>query len=79
MELSRKKIVEKERFKTVSIPAALFERIEEKIEGTDFASVSGYVKYVLEEILSEGEEDESFSKEDQEQIKERLRALGYIE
>jgi Arc/MetJ-type ribon-helix-helix transcriptional regulator len=77
--MGRKKVAEEEKFKTVSIPAALFERIEERIKGTDFTSVSGYVKYVLEEILSEGEEKKSFAKEDEEQIKERLRALGYIE
>jgi len=77
--MGRKKVAEKEKFKTISFPAALFERIEERIKGTNFTSVSSYIKYVLEEILAEDEEEKSFAKEDEEQIKARLRALGYIE
>lgn len=78
MKMGEKKVVEKEKFKTISIPAQLFERIEKEIEGTGL-SVSGYVIHVLEEILSESEEEESFTKEDEELVKARLRALGYIE
>lgn len=67
-------------FTNVSIPASLFERIEERIKGTEFTSVSDYVTYVLSEVLTEDEEEtESVSKEDEERIKERLKALGYLE
>jgi len=71
------KAKEKE-FVKILIPKSLFEKIKERIEGTGFASVSDYVIYVLNELLSEGEE-ENISKEDEEKIKARLRALGYIE
>ena len=73
----RKKAEEKE-FVKISIPKSLFEKIKERIKGTDFSSVSGYVIYVLKEVLSEEEDQKEFSKEDGEKIKERLRALGYI-
>lgn len=71
---------EKKKFTTVSIPAPLFKKVEERIKGTGFTSVSSYVTYVLREIIAEEEEeDEPFSEEDKERVKERLRALGYID
>jgi Arc/MetJ-type ribon-helix-helix transcriptional regulator len=67
-------------FTTVSIPTPLFRQIEERIKGTDFASVSSYVAYVLHEVVSEEEEEtQPFSKEDEEKVKARLRALGYLD
>jgi metal-responsive CopG/Arc/MetJ family transcriptional regulator len=70
---------DEKKFTTVSIPAILFKKIEERIKGTGFSSVSGYVTYVMREVISEEEtEAEPFSKEDEERVKERLRALGYM-
>jgi Arc/MetJ-type ribon-helix-helix transcriptional regulator len=67
-------------FTTVSIPTPLFHQIEERIKGTDFTSVSSYVAYVLHEVVSEEEEEtQPFSKEDEEKVKARLRALGYLD
>jgi Arc/MetJ-type ribon-helix-helix transcriptional regulator len=71
---------EKKKFTTVSIPTPLFKKIEARIQGTGFTSVSSYVAYVLREIIAEEEaEEEPFSDEDKERVKERLRALGYID
>ena len=68
------------KYTTVSIPTPLFRKIEERIKGTGFTSVSSYVTYVLREIIAEDEEsEEAFSKEDEERVKERLRALGYLD
>ena len=66
---------------TISIPKSLADKIEKMIEGTGFQSVSEYVAYVLEELISsmEEESEETFSKEEEEKIKERLRALGYLD
>ncbi len=70
-------------YTTVSIPVQLAEKIEKRIEGTGFNSVSSYVTYVLRQVLSSLEEKEkkkeAFSKEDEEKVKKRLRALGYID
>jgi len=65
----------------VSIPTALARKIEQRIKGTPFPSVSAYVTYVLTEVLSGTEEDSegTFSKEDEERVKARLRALGYLD
>ena len=70
------------KFTTVSITTHLFKKVEERIKGTGFTSVSSYVTYVLREIVAEEEEEEAeepFTKEDEERVKARLRALGYID
>lgn len=64
----------------ISIPAELFKQIEEKIKDTDVASVQDYVIKVLKGSLTEGgKEDEGLSKEEEDKVKERLKALGYMD
>jgi len=72
---------DEKKFTTISIPMPLAEKIKKRIEGTGFTSLSSYVTYVLREVLSgtEEEEGEAFTKEDEERVKERLRALGYLD
>lgn len=72
---------DEKKFTTISIPTPLAEKIKKRIEGTGFTSLSSYVTYVLREVLSGTEEDEgeAFTKEDEERVKERLRALGYLD
>lgn len=71
--------MEKE-FTNVSIPTSLFRKIEEHIKGTEYGSVSSYIAKVLRESLSRQEpEAEVFSKDEEEKIKDRLKALGYID
>jgi len=73
---------EDKKYTTVSIPTPLVEKIKNRIEGTGFTSVSSYVTYVLREVIAnmdEDDDDEVFSKEDEEKVKERLRALGYLD
>ncbi len=67
-----------EKSMNISIPPSLYKQIEERIEDTGFESVSAYVTYVLRELLSE-DEKETFTKEEEERVKERLRSLGYID
>jgi len=64
---------------TIELPIELIEKIKEKIKGTGFDSVSSYVAYVLDEVLSDDEDEEDFTEEDEEKVKERLRALGYLD
>ena len=69
------------KFTTISIPTPLAEKIKKRIKGTGFTSLSSYTTYVLREVLSgvEEEEDEAFTKDDEKRVKDRLRALGYID
>ena len=65
---------------SVDIPKKLHDKISNKIKNTSFSSVSQYITHLVEkELAEEGESDEEvFSKEDEEKIKDRLRKLGYI-
>ena len=64
--------------RTLLLPAELYDRLEERVKATGFGSVEEYVIFILEEVLKEGEEG-ALSKEEEEEIKKRLRALGYLE
>ena len=68
---------------SITIPLILHEQIKEKIRDTEFNSVSSYVAYILRQVLSRMEneetEDNKLSERDEEKVKERLRKLGYID
>ena len=72
---------DEKKYTTISIPTPLAEKIKKRIKGTGFTSLSSYVTYVLREVMSgiEEESKEVFTKEDEEKVKERLRALGYLD
>ncbi len=64
----------------MSISESLYEQIQDRCEGTGFESIDEYVEFVLREVVEEEEEDEEeFSEEDEEKVKERLKALGYMD
>lgn len=66
------------KYKTLSIPAPLHEKVTELIHGTGFHSVSAFATFVLRQIVSEEKKQEPFDREMEERIKERLRSLGYL-
>jgi Arc/MetJ-type ribon-helix-helix transcriptional regulator len=70
------------KYTTVSIPQTLHQRLEKLIsQKTGFKSVSDYVTYVLREVVAMHETKEipePFTSEDIEEIKARLKALGYL-
>ena len=65
----------------ITIPDSLYKKIEKRVKETDFDSVSDYIAYVLEEVLAslKQEKEQAFSKEEEEKVKERLKALGYLD
>lgn len=67
--------------KSVSLPVELYRRVERRVKATGFSSVEEYIKFVLEEVLKEkGEEGEAdFSREEEEEVKKKLKALGYLD
>jgi hypothetical protein len=60
----------REEYVTLSIPKPLYERAQRAIEGTGFRSVTEYAVFLLRESLSLKPGDS---------VKERLKALGYID
>jgi Arc/MetJ-type ribon-helix-helix transcriptional regulator len=64
----------------VELPKSIIEKIKKRIQGTGFESVSSYIAYVLNELLNEMEDDkDDFTDEDEKKVKERLKALGYLD
>jgi Arc/MetJ-type ribon-helix-helix transcriptional regulator len=71
--------MEKE-FTTVSIPTSLIKKIEDAVRETEDPSVANYIVRLLNEALAKNTvPEEVFSPEDEEKVKERLKALGYID
>lgn len=70
-----------EEYGTVKIPKDIIEKIKERIQGTEFKSVEEYITFVLKEVIKDedDEPEEVFSEEDEKKVKERLRALGYLD
>lgn len=63
----------------VYIRKDLYERIKNFVETQGgFSSVEEFVEFLVNEVLSSEEPSQPMSKEDEEKVKERLRALGYI-
>ncbi len=66
---------------TVKIPDEIYKEIEKIVKDSgEFKDVDEYVIFVLTEVLKEEDEDEEqvYTEEDEEKIKERLRGLGYL-
>jgi Arc/MetJ-type ribon-helix-helix transcriptional regulator len=59
---------------SIKIPKDLYLKLEKKIRDTVFEDVDSYIHFILNEIL----EESVYTKEEEEEIKERLRNLGYI-
>ena len=71
---------EKDEKKAVLLPAELYSKVEEVVNSTDFSSVDEYVVFVMEEVLKPDEEEgQVFSEEEEREVKERLKALGYTQ
>jgi len=66
------------RTRTIRLPEEVAHAIEERIRGTGFASVDAFVEFVLARLLEQPGEG-AFSEEDERNLKERLRSLGYID
>jgi Arc/MetJ-type ribon-helix-helix transcriptional regulator len=67
-----------EKKQAIFLTTELYNKIKEQVKVSEFSSVEEYVAFVLEEVLREDdeEEEETF---DEEEIKQKLRSLGYLE
>jgi len=63
---------------SITIPEELFEKIEGQLKESGFNSVNEFILKKIEEIVGETKKD-SFTDEDEEKVKERLKALGYMD
>lgn len=71
----------------ITIPNDLKEQLESIVKDSDeFNSVNDYSTYVLKQVAekklagsTQQEQDQAYSKEDEDKIKERLQNLGYLD
>ncbi|MEM2240578.1 MAG: CopG family transcriptional regulator [Thermoproteota archaeon] len=63
----------------VYISRKLYEKVKKKVEESEgeFKTVEEFIEYVLTELLRE-EEETPYTPEEEEEIKKRLKALGYL-
>ncbi len=64
--------------RTVRIPEETARRIEQKLARTSFGSLDEFVGFVLAR-LADSPGEGGFSEEDERQLRDRLRSLGYID
>jgi len=65
---------------SVCISKELYEKAKKFVEESsgEFKSVDDFVEFVLKEVLEEEVEERAYTPEEEEEIKRRLRALGYL-
>jgi Arc/MetJ-type ribon-helix-helix transcriptional regulator len=71
-----------EQTQSVELPERIVERVEARLPRTEFDSSAEYVTYVLEEVLYRVEqetEDDDFEDVDEDEVKDRLKSLGYLD
>jgi len=64
--------------KKVFIPTLLYEKVEEEIASSETKSVDEYMIKLLEEKFLK-DSGGNLSNEDEDKVKERLKALGYMD
>lgn len=66
----------------VELPTPLVDRVDARVERTEFETVDEYVTYVLEEVLGRVEAESDADPDgtvDREEVETRLRSLGYLD
>ncbi len=70
------------RMVTLKIPGELYDNIAQLIAGTGFRSVTEFATYVLRDVAAGGKLDRKppgLTEQEVDAIRQRLRALGYIQ
>lgn len=64
--------------RTVQIPEDVARQLERKLAQTSFGSLDALVSFILARI-AESPSETPFSEDEERQLRERLRSLGYID
>ena len=78
MKKAKKKEDNKVKYGTISLPVPLINKIKKRIKGTGMNSVSGFVSFILRQVLSMPTKDNLLNKGQEKEVQERLRSLGYL-
>lgn len=80
--MSTDNVAAKRRTVTLKIPGELYDTLADLIKGTGFRSVTEFATYVLRDVAAGGRLDRKppgLTEKEVEAVRQRLRALGYIE
>jgi Arc/MetJ-type ribon-helix-helix transcriptional regulator len=64
----------------IRIPESLYREVETMVKDTGFSTVEDFILYVLRDLISSGtlKEDPSLTREEVDEVRKRLEALGYL-
>jgi hypothetical protein len=65
----------------VELPDRIVSRVDARLPRTEFDTSAEYITFVMEEVLYRVEqetEDDDFEPVDEREVKDRLKALGYL-
>jgi hypothetical protein len=66
---------------SIQLPERIVSRVEDRLPRTEFDTPGEYVTFVMEEVLDRVEketEDDDFEPVDEQEVKDRLKSLGYL-
>lgn len=65
---------------TVKIPRPLYRKIQQVVDGSGFNSATDFIVYVLRDLMGDAEEPRNgeYETEELEEVKRKLRNLGYL-
>lgn len=68
--------------RSVELPERIVDRVEARLPRTEWNEPKDYITYVMEEVLYQVEqetEDDGFESVDEDEVKDRLKSLGYLD
>ena len=67
---------------TVKIPRPLFRKIQQVVDGSGFNSPTDFIVYVLRDLMGEADAEAAgppeFTQEELDDVKRKLKNLGYL-
>jgi Arc/MetJ-type ribon-helix-helix transcriptional regulator len=75
-------MADREQPREVEIPERIMQRVDRRVSRARFSSSSEYITFVLEEVLAQLDEietDRTSEEIDDDEIEQRLTALGYLD
>ena len=70
-----------EQTRSVELPERIVSRVDARLPRTEWETPAEYITYVMEEVLYRVEEEtegDDFEAVDEEEVKDRLKSLGYL-
>lgn len=68
---------------SVEVDDKIYEVLEARADEKDFDKTDDYVRHILEQVVEkikkEKQQTSSYSDEEEEEVKDRLRKLGYLD